>query len=136
VVLLVGLSSHQGGKLERPIKPTTCAPADLEAAMDYGGNATGSGDCRRVVDHTSVAPCGNWARTYPPKAVIRSRLLRVEPGHTDKTACETAANASERPRTYCSALQAANHWLALASIGGRVERAMGIENSARRKESH
>jgi hypothetical protein len=24
-------------------------------------------------------------------------------------------------------MQAANHWLALASIGGRVERAMGIE---------
>lgn len=44
-------------------------------------------------------------------------LLRVAPGHTDKTACETTANASERPPTYCSAMQEANHWLALASDG-------------------
>src|ERR1700679_934280 len=50
-------------------------------------------------------------------------------------ACETTANASERPRTYCSALQAANHWLALASIGGRVERAMGIEPTAQAWEA-
>jgi hypothetical protein len=64
------------------------------------------------------------------KAVIVKWRLWVKPGHTDKTACETTANASERPRTNCSALQAANHWLALASIGGRVERAMGIENIA------
>ena len=64
------------------------------------------------------------------KAAIGDWCLRIEPGHTDKTACETTANASERPRTYCSALQAANHWLALASIGGRVERAMGIEHIA------
>jgi hypothetical protein len=61
------------------------------------------------------------------KADLRHRRRRVTPGDTDKTACETTANASERPRTYCAALQAANHWLALASIGGRVERAMGIE---------
>jgi hypothetical protein len=27
-------------------------------------------------------------------------------------------------------MHAANHWLALASIGGKVERAMGIENTA------
>jgi hypothetical protein len=37
VVLLVGLNNRQRGKLERPIKPKTCAPADLEAAMDYAG---------------------------------------------------------------------------------------------------
>jgi hypothetical protein len=78
VVLLVGLNSRQRGKLERPIKPKTCAPADLEAAMDYAGKATGLGDCRRIVERASVARCGNWARIDPPKAVIRSRLLRVE----------------------------------------------------------
>jgi cytochrome c-type biogenesis protein CcmH/NrfG len=65
-----------------------------------------------------------------PIAAVCHRQQRVEPDHTDKTACETTANASERLRTYCSAPQAANQWLALASIGGRVERAMGIENIA------
>jgi len=45
-------------------------------------------------------------------------------------ACETTANASQRLPTCYSAMHAANHWLALASIGGKVERAMGIENTA------
>jgi hypothetical protein len=63
-------------------------------------------------------------------AVNHDRRLGVAPGHTDKTACETTANASERPPTYYWSMQAANHWLALASDGWRVERAMGIENTA------
>ena len=65
MVLLVGLNSRQRGKLERPIKPKTCAQADLEAAMDYAGKATGLGDCRRIVERASVARCGNWARIDP-----------------------------------------------------------------------
>ncbi len=51
MVLLVGLNSRHRGKLERPIKPTTCAPADLEAAMDCAGKGTCLGDCRRIVEH-------------------------------------------------------------------------------------
>src|SRR5579859_2197255 len=62
-----------------------------------------------------------------PIAASHLRQDRVAPGHTAKTACETTANASERPPTHCSAMQAANHWPALA---GDLERAMGIENTA------
>jgi hypothetical protein len=48
--------------------------------MDYAGKATGLGDCRRIVERDSVARCDNWAPIDPPKAVIRSRLLRGREG--------------------------------------------------------
>jgi len=83
VVLLVGLNSRQGGKLERQFRPTTCAPADLEAAMTYAGMAAGLGDCRRIVEHTSVVRCGNRARTeamtLAAEEFMRRFLLHVLP---------------------------------------------------------
>jgi hypothetical protein len=84
VVLLVGLNSRQRGKLERLIKPMTCAPADLEAAMDYAGKATGLGNCRRIVERASGARSGNWVGIDPPKADIRSRILGVDSARSTK----------------------------------------------------
>jgi len=49
---------------------------------------------------------------------------------SNEVACETTINASQRLRRYSASCVWPLHWLALAGIGGTVERAMGIENIA------
>jgi hypothetical protein len=46
---------------------------------------------------------------------------------SNEVACETTTNASQRLRRYSASCGWPLHWLALAGIGGRVERVMGIE---------
>ena len=48
--------------------------------MAYAGKAAGLGDCRRIGEHTSVALCGNWARTGPPQSFDLRRPEKIDGG--------------------------------------------------------
>jgi hypothetical protein len=100
-------------------------PANNENRARSRPSVTDNYDCS---DEVAATPPGMDFRTT--SILLPADEETALRPHGTIAACETTANASERPPTYCSALQAANHWLALASIGGRVERAMGIENIA------
>ena len=54
---------------------------------------------------------------------------------SNEVACETTTNASQRLRRYSASCVWPLHWLALADIGGTVERAMGIEPTAQAWEA-
>jgi len=64
--------------------------------------------------------CLETVRLDFSKAVIGGCPQRVTPGHTDKTACETTANVSERGPTVacrCESGSVGWHWPRLAGSG-------------------